>query len=230
MAFKLGTWLAEGPFQKWLIVINILFGLFGTVMIIMGILGIYQADELSEEAGGLLDSFDTDSIAVLVIICGVGTVVTAFCGFTGAYQRLTTRIKAYATILFLTFCMEIGMAIYMYGLDADDAKEYWFEDTADGYELRESVQTYFSCCGWDLLTDSMPLPGGGLGPACHDYAIRLTCLQASRNWIDEWIYPAALLSLIVISLETVSLVAACTILFTVETSTKVDGEDEAFDY
>jgi hypothetical protein len=231
----MGSWIHETIYwkcidvfwRKWLLIANVVFGITGIVIAIAGAGAITQTEQVQEEVV-ILEFFDLTLLAWAVMLTGLMTIAVASIGFMGALKYKVSYLKVYTFILFLVCCLELGVGIYLASLEVDVLSSFWFEETADGFGRRIAYQTYFDCCGWATVTDTYPYPGGGLGPECHNYAISLTCRQATEDWMGVYIAPIAVAVVIIPLFQIISLAGSCMILQFAGSQTV--EEDHAFSY
>lgn len=226
-AFKLKDWCAEKLSRNWLIIVNVLFIVCGVGIFMGGFLAL-NLDITSDPSYDILRAFDIELLAWAILFTGATLILTSFFGLYGAYFYLIRPLKTYTLVLFLICAMEMGLGIYLSTLDVDALSDFWFEDTDAAYGRREAYQDYFQCCGWNTVTDTYPFPGGGLGPACPDPAISISCVQATQDFLAQYINPITIVIIIVPSIQVISLMGACTILFYQEGN--VQKMDDAFNH
>jgi hypothetical protein len=124
-------WLSDNAARPWLIGINLILMVCGALITILGIVGIAETSTIQESAA-ILEWFNLLLLAWAVFITGILLSVTAFAGFWGAYNTVTSFLKMYTFILFLVFCLELGIGIYLASIDVDVLSSFWFEDTELG--------------------------------------------------------------------------------------------------
>jgi len=168
-----------------------------------------------------------------LLLCGCGTIATAFAGFYGAKYHKTGCLKAYAIILTVIIGLEFFMAGYMAAVKADQVRTEWFVDdgipngNSDSYPARDrrvQVQNALHCCGFDYPWDSLLT---NPGTPCDFEFPPGPCKQAFDDYISTNIGPVANAALAFAATEVVALVFACVIIFG---GSSQKTEDDAFHY
>jgi len=227
--------MAKGKGRKCLrqltALLNVFFLGVGVVMVILGSQALNKTVSLEDNAS-LFKVFNLYPLSLILLLCGCGTIATAFAGFYGAKFHKPGCLKAYAIILTVIIGLEFFMAGYMAAVKADQVRDEWFQDdgiptTPNSYPARDQrvqVQNALGCCGFDFPWDSLlTLPPT---PCTFSYPPG-PCRQAFDDYIASNIGPVATAALAFAAAEVVALICTCVIIFG---GSQGKEEDEAFHY
>lgn len=134
-----------------LFIFNLLWLLFGVVLVIVGAL-IYT------ETGGFLKEhlkdIDMPAFAMFMMAVGIITIVISFCGCCGAMQESQFMTLTYSVLLFIIIIVEVTVAIIIFVKLKDSTVDeliskhigHLFDDKGKA-ELIDELQAIGKCCG-----------------------------------------------------------------------------------
>jgi len=202
------------------VLVNVAFIVMGIIIMITGFVA-YGLAQNVESSAIIFRSLQVSLIAELITITGLMTIAISLTGCYGAYMKDSNYLKFYAVSLFIVCCIQLGMGAYLMSLNVDSLYNTWAQDDTQGEEQREDYENYMHCCGWDWVTDSMP------ETPCDGY--RVTCKQATQNWLNSHMASVAAAAVGIAVVELVSLIATCIIIATSGKKSE-DFYDSPFSY
>jgi len=218
----------EATARNVVLIINVIFLLFGVVIIAIGVIGYNKANDIRNSQ--ILSAFSIDILTIIVFASGIGTIIAAIIGFSGAWLRHLTLLKIYSVFVFIVVGIQFAIGIYLTTLDVNTLRTAWEEDDPQGQgrTRRYAFQDYLHCCGFDYWTDSIgqlqtdcpyrPInPGDSAPPSCK---------QAAYDFVKTWIGPVWAAAITIACLELTALATTCFIIF----KNRGKSVDTAFDY
>jgi len=202
------------------VLVNVAFIVMGCIIMITGAAAYAKAQSV-ENSAVIFRTLNVSLIGELITCAGLITIVISLTGCYGAIARDPNYLKFYAISLFIIVCIQLGMGAYLMSLNIDSLYNTWATDTDQGEQNREDYENYMHCCGWDYVTDSMP------ETPCAGY--RVTCKQATKDFISKYMGPVAAAAVAIAVIELVSLIATLVVIFS--SGKKVeDFYDNPFSY
>jgi len=213
--------------RKITIVINVIFFLLGLIVMIIAVVGYTKANAVKSQSD-VLSTLDVPLLTIIVVAAGLATIVTSIFGFAGAIKESHLLLKFYIVLTFCVFVTQIVLGAYLLNLDISSLQTRWEEEGDAGKQRRVSFQDYLTCCGFNIWTDSM----GTLQTECpylptpeNDYKEPQTCKSAAQDFVDKWIKPVGIASIVIACIESIAIVIS---LFIVCKQTE-KVEDDSFD-
>jgi len=148
------------PFKRTLIFINLIFLLFGIVLIALGITALVKLNTVS----ALIDT----GIPVGVIVLGTFIFLLSFLGCLGSWLENKSILLVYLGIIVILIVIEVSVGLATYqrspSVVINKLDNAW-DHTSDND--RNFFQSQFHCCGFDNVTD---FPGSNCLPS-YNYTI-----------------------------------------------------------
>lgn len=216
------TW--EGFNKNLTLIFNVIFMIFGAVMDVLGVYGLWMAEEISRHAT-ILESLATKDISTIILITGISMNCGSVCGCIGVLKKKPKLLKMFMLILFLTVLIQLSMGIYMKVFNINALEEQWFLETDTGRQQRIDFQSHYDCCGWQYTTDSIAPPQSTPCPSAYDG----TCRAATQRLLDDQYMPVANALLVFSLIEFISLTSSCYLITRAEAKTVYIGEDAEFE-
>lgn len=200
--------------KKAMIIINIIFFILTTIVLIMGAVAVGVANFGGGSSGtpGLLESLDIGRLASILLMCGVLGVITAILGIATAIkpQQFRVCLILYVVLLLIICCVQLAMGAYLLDLEAETLRSSWNDDTATGRARREAYMDAMGCCGFDNIFEYQ------LQPACTAEQLEKlprSCKAATDEFIDKQVGPAAVGAVVIGIFEIIAMICACFLVF-----------------
>jgi Tetraspanin family len=210
---------------RWyVIIINVLFILFGIGLIIAAAVGVARSDDLEGGDLEILNQLPVKTFSTIILVVGIIVVIIALSGLIGAWKRNRKLLTFYALFIFslAIFQLSIGIALFLVQDDPTTLDRFVQDEwTPDNKDLVEKLQTRLECCGYKDPNDSRAFadcPNGYTTP-CRDSIIK---------WLDDNFSGIAIACIIFACVELVSMIAACVVLCT-KKEVRRDFEDPYFE-
>jgi len=206
---------------------NVCFFILGVVLLAISITG-YVKNESMKEQTDVMNALNLGVMTIIIVAAAGATVVTSFLGFMGAYYKSMLVLKFYVVLVLITFLTQVAIGAYLLNLDMSSLRTSWEQDDATGASRRDTLQSYLTCCGFDVWSDSI----GTLHTDCPylptfpDYTQPQSCYEAAKDFINDWLGVVALAAIIIGCIESIAMAITFTLIF----KSKDKNSDTAFDY
>jgi len=207
--------------------INVGFFILGVILLGIALAGYVRSEDVKQQTD-IMASLNLDTLTFIIIAAGGATILSSFVGMVSAYYKHMWGLKFYVVLTLITFITQIAIGAYLLNIDMSGLRTSWEQDDETGYERRVDLQDYMTCCGFDRWSDSI----GTLHTDCPymptwpDLIEPQTCKEAAQDFVNSWLGPIAIASIVVGCIEAV----AVSITFTLIFKSKDKNSDTAFDY
>ncbi|XP_073845828.1 23 kDa integral membrane protein-like [Musca autumnalis] len=174
-----------------LFIFNILFVICGILLIIFGSIMISNIGDIKD----VVNSYETHSVPIAVLVLGCIIFVIAFLGCCGAIRENSCCTMTYSVIMFALFLCQLALVIFIWmqrdqilqGFDKA-IKTIWDQRETDR-SLMDGIELSLKCCGYNSPADYLlNVPKSCCGPtaaSCSitEAALRPGCAKAfDRMW------------------------------------------------
>jgi hypothetical protein len=204
----------EGIARYGVVGVNFIFLILGIVTLILGAVGFVKQQQMLNN-NNELSSFNLNTIMIIILISGIGTMCCAIMGIIGAFLRISNILKLYCLILLCVICLQIGMGAWVLNLSISSLQGTWYDPTPSGISNRIAFQNYMNCCGWQTWSDSIaqlytPCP---YTPANGFVGTPTTCQDSANNFMKTYMDAVAIGAIIIAVFEALALITTFILIF-----------------
>ncbi|XP_073845829.1 23 kDa integral membrane protein-like [Musca autumnalis] len=213
-----------------LYIFNLIFVLCGILLIVLGSIMVNNVGGFSDFS----DAINTDIIPILIIVLGCIIFVIAFFGCCGAIRESVCCTSIYAVFMFIVFCLQIALVVWMFVKRTDFLNSMdkvvttvWNENNeTNGYPM-DALQITFQCCGLngsnDYTSNGLTVPNsccGTMNNACPAtvYEFKPGCRKEFRDFWSTNINIIRYAGIGVAIVELVALTFACCLMSSIRKS------------